>query len=167
MTFWKRQEVEHWPGVASTKMELMIGGAKVTISVRSRHGMKTRRMIMRMILRQLKPLYRELSGYRFLHSDAQPRFGTAFAEDPEPSFRQTPDLLGVAGNRNHEVHPGIEIRIKRFEAGLSLDELAAAARVSPKHLSRVEHGQHLPRAGTVSRILEVLAGASRAKGDAR
>jgi transcriptional regulator with XRE-family HTH domain len=45
----------------------------------------------------------------------------------------------------------------RYDAGLSLDQLAAASGVASEHLSRIENGKTFPNAPTAKKIADALS----------
>ncbi len=51
---------------------------------------------------------------------------------------------------------GRRLRMRRDEIGLTAQEVAALAGLSPSQLSRLEHGRHRPTWETVERICAVL-----------
>lgn len=59
--------------------------------------------------------------------------------------------------------PGRSLRVLREMAGMTLDQVADEAGVSPTHLSRVETGKAIPTPKWVGTVAEVLAANLRSR----
>lgn len=51
---------------------------------------------------------------------------------------------------------GSQIALVRNARGMTPDELARLAGISPTHLSRIERGEYMPRIDIIARIAEAL-----------
>ena len=51
---------------------------------------------------------------------------------------------------------GEAVREKRFELGLSQEELANAAQIERSHMGKIERGQHLPNLALILRLASAL-----------
>jgi transcriptional regulator with XRE-family HTH domain len=52
---------------------------------------------------------------------------------------------------------GAAVREKRFELGLSQEELANAAHVERSHMGKIERGEHLPNLVLILRLAKALS----------
>ena len=52
---------------------------------------------------------------------------------------------------------GAAVREKRFELGLSQEELANAAQVERSHMGKIERGEHLPNLVLILRLAKALS----------
>jgi transcriptional regulator with XRE-family HTH domain len=52
---------------------------------------------------------------------------------------------------------GAVIREKRFELGMSQEDLAHAAQVERSHMGKIERGEHLPNLVLILRLAEALS----------
>ena len=52
---------------------------------------------------------------------------------------------------------GETVREKRFELGLSQEELANAAQIERSHMGKIERGEHLPNLVLILRLAKALA----------
>jgi len=57
--------------------------------------------------------------------------------------------------------PGEAVRVLRLEAGLTIEQVAQIAGVSPSQISRVETGAKTPSAAWLSVVVEAIASALR------
>lgn len=149
----REDEVRYPPAKSpGSQIRLDFGGHRVVIRVEGHLKRKARKLFLLKVFRVLKSTFRDLRKWEL--NDSEAKGWINWIRDPEqrPNLKQLPPVQDSDGS----TPLGFRLKMERLQSGLTLDELSRRTRVSPKHLSKIEHGHHRPRQSTLWRIKSAL-----------
>lgn len=146
-----REQVWVTPATSpGSQLRFKYGPHVVVLRVESRVRIKARKAFLLTMFRAFKGVLQDLEECEIRHTDSRSWINWIRKSEQVANFKQLPPL----GEGTDSL--GYRLKMERLQAGLTLEELSRRSGISPKHLSKIEHGHHRPRQATLWRLKSAL-----------